>query len=109
MANYAMQFGMLYFIKYFVVDVANAENEKQGDEGGETVVEMLVRTHPGFLGVILTLWTLTILIEFRKVETFVVAVNSLKLAPSLKDMMNPDEDKDGNETLEIKGMTRTVW
>jgi hypothetical protein len=105
-ANYFLQFGMLHFIKTFVVD---PQKEVQAASGVESLLDVLVRSHPAFLGVVLVLWTLTILIELRKVEGFISALNSLKTAASLHDMIFPDHDSDGNETWEIKGLTKPVY
>eukprot|EP00929_Paragymnodinium_shiwhaense_P003086 TRINITY_DN103498_c0_g1_i1.p1 TRINITY_DN103498_c0_g1~~TRINITY_DN103498_c0_g1_i1.p1 ORF type:complete len:334 (+),score=78.23 TRINITY_DN103498_c0_g1_i1:87-1088(+) len=111
LANYGMQFGMLYFIKNFVVDAAKAEiaNNKKHGELQETVLDVLITSHPGFLAVILTLWTLTILIEFRKVETFITAVNSLRSTDAMSQMMHHETDEDGKEMVRIKGMTTPVF
>lgn len=110
--NYILQFGMLYFIKSYVVDPAIEENESKqtsSGPGSKSLLQMLLTDHPLFLGVVLILWTLTTLIEFRKVERFIRQVRSLPTKPTLLDMYNTDTDDDGNETLEIKGLTRGIY
>jgi len=109
--NYFLQFGMLYFIKSFVVDAAVekvAEKEAAGI-AHPRLIDILLLHHPKFLSLILILWTLTSLIELRKVETFVHTVNALPWVNELGKMLIPDIDEDGNQTFEIKGLTKGVW
>jgi len=113
-ANYFLQFGMLYFIKSYVVDAGIAEAKKAQEAaskpgGEETLIHMLLTDHPAFLAVVLILWTLTILIEARKVERFSRQINALPRCVGLHMMFNKDKNDDGDDTWEIKGLTLGVW
>eukprot|EP00929_Paragymnodinium_shiwhaense_P050365 TRINITY_DN25350_c0_g1_i1.p1 TRINITY_DN25350_c0_g1~~TRINITY_DN25350_c0_g1_i1.p1 ORF type:complete len:331 (-),score=65.27 TRINITY_DN25350_c0_g1_i1:236-1228(-) len=109
--NYFLQFGMLYFIKTFVVNAAAMEayEEELSEIKHHALMTVLVKQHPKFLALILVLWTLSSLIELRKVENFVAALQSLPWVSELGAMMHPDTDFDGNPTWEIKGLTTGVY
>lgn len=111
LANYVLQFGMLYFIKQYVVAPAvELQYEEAHSAGGDsTLMSKLLCEHPTFLIVVLILWVLTILIEFRKVERFVRQLTPLKTVYVLVNQIHPDTDDDGNPTWEIKGVTRCTW
>jgi len=110
--NYVLQFGMLYFIKSYVVDVSiekQTEDLQAVGHGSKKIVHLLVAEHPLFLAVVLILWTFTILIEARKIERFGRSVASMPYASTLHDMIHRDVDEDGAECWEIKGLTRFVY
>jgi len=111
MGNYFLQFGMLFFIKAYVLDPAKVVQEQMIEDeiadGGR--VKVLLTEQPLFLFTVLYLWSLTILIQFRALERFYRAVNGLPFAPDLSRMVNHEEDDEGEIEYEIKGLTKTLW
>lgn len=103
LANYGLQFGMLYFVDRFIVIDAQADMIEAPPE------DALVIRHSLFVGTILVLWTISILIETRKVERFARTFNALPICTTLKDMVDNGADEEGNEKFSIKALTRPIW
>eukprot|EP00929_Paragymnodinium_shiwhaense_P108714 TRINITY_DN75044_c0_g1_i1.p1 TRINITY_DN75044_c0_g1~~TRINITY_DN75044_c0_g1_i1.p1 ORF type:complete len:379 (-),score=87.32 TRINITY_DN75044_c0_g1_i1:67-1203(-) len=129
--NYLLQFGMLEFINTYVV--AHKEEAPSGDMSlskfssvvsdevhsflksqeedlmaavtGQKEEVMCVVAHPLFVVCVLCLWTLTALIELRKLEKFITTLSSLVTVDSIDHTIFPDFDADGFEIWEIKGLT----
>lgn len=110
MANYGLQFGMLYFVDRFIV--IQAQQEMLHGEPSDA----LVFKRPAFVITILILWSISILKEGRKVERFARAFNALPRVEGLQDMViqmfeeTENEDEKGPlRVFAIKGLTTGIY
>eukprot|EP00929_Paragymnodinium_shiwhaense_P070724 TRINITY_DN35845_c0_g1_i2.p1 TRINITY_DN35845_c0_g1~~TRINITY_DN35845_c0_g1_i2.p1 ORF type:complete len:378 (+),score=103.66 TRINITY_DN35845_c0_g1_i2:50-1183(+) len=111
--NYLLQFGMLQFIKEYVVvkQVEQFYHEEElareaMKEGKEIHLEkLLITEHPLFVMCVLCLWTLTALIELRKLENFVKTIQSLVTVQGVDHMIFPWKDDRNQDQWDIKGLT----
>jgi len=87
MTNYGLQFGMLYFIKSFVVEPAQRAIEESSGSQADTLME----SHAVFLSCVLSLWVISVLTELRKIDRLMRSVAGLPSCVNISDMMILEE------------------